>query len=87
LAASIRTTTPLHRARNRHGDYIEITMFAGRSIAAKRALYQAVVRRLAAFDVPPEDVKILLRELPPENVGLRGGQAASDIDIGYAIKV
>jgi phenylpyruvate tautomerase PptA (4-oxalocrotonate tautomerase family) len=66
---------------------VEITMFSGRSIAAKRALYQAIVRNLAALDVPPLDIKIALLEVPPENWGLRGGMPASEIDLGFKIDV
>jgi phenylpyruvate tautomerase PptA (4-oxalocrotonate tautomerase family) len=66
---------------------VEVTMFSGRSIAAKRALYQAIVRNLAAFDVPPLDIKITLIETPPENWGLRGGMPASEIDLGFKIDV
>ena len=67
--------------------HIEITMFAGRTLAAKRELYRAVVRNLERFGVPPDDVKIILIEVAPESVGMRGGIAACDLDIGYAIKV
>jgi phenylpyruvate tautomerase PptA (4-oxalocrotonate tautomerase family) len=67
--------------------HIEITMFAGRTLAAKRKLYRAVVRNLERFGVPPDDVKIILIEVAPESVGMRGGIAACDLDIGYAIKV
>jgi phenylpyruvate tautomerase PptA (4-oxalocrotonate tautomerase family) len=67
--------------------HIEITMFAGRTLAAKRELYRAIVRNLERFGVPPDDVKIILIEVPPESVGMRGGIAACDLDIGYEIKV
>jgi hypothetical protein len=67
--------------------HIEITMFAGRTLAAKRALYRAIVRNLERFGVPPDDVKIILIEVSPESVGMRGGTAACDLDIGYEIKV
>ena len=33
--------------------HIVIAMFAGRSLSAKRALYQAIVRHLEPFGVPP----------------------------------
>jgi phenylpyruvate tautomerase PptA (4-oxalocrotonate tautomerase family) len=66
---------------------IEITMFSGRSMAAKRALYQVIVRNLAALDVPPHDIKITLIEAPPENWGVRGGVPASEIDLGFKIDV
>jgi hypothetical protein len=67
--------------------HIEITMFAGRTLVAKRALYQAIVRNLERFGVPPNDVKIILIEVSAESVGMRGGIAACDLDIGYEIKV
>jgi hypothetical protein len=67
--------------------HIEITMFAGRTLATKRALYQAIVRDLEPFGVPPQDVKIILIEVAAESVGLRGGRAACDLDLGYEIRV
>jgi hypothetical protein len=66
---------------------VEVTMFSGRSMGAKRALYQAIVRNLAAFGVPALDIKITLIETPPENWGLRGGMPASEIDLGFKIQV
>ncbi|WP_243987043.1 tautomerase family protein [Methylobacterium sp. E-046] len=66
---------------------IEICLFRGRSLEAKRNLYRALVEALAAHDVAPEDVKIVLVEVAPEDVGLRGGQAACDVDLGYVIQV
>ena len=66
---------------------IEVTMFSGRSMGAKRTLYQAIVRNLAALDVPPLDIKIALMEIPPENWGIRGGMPASEIDLGFKIDV
>jgi hypothetical protein len=66
---------------------VEITMFSGRSMDAKRVLYQAIVRNLAAFGVPALDIKITLIETPPENWGLRGGTPASEIDLGFKIDV
>ncbi len=66
---------------------IEVTMFAGRSLAAKRALYQAVVRNLGALGVPAADIKITLIEVPPENWGIRGGQPASEVDLGFEVEV
>jgi hypothetical protein len=66
---------------------VEVTMFSGRSMSAKRALYQAIVRNLAAFDVAPSDIKITLIETPPENWGIRGGTPASEIDLGFKIDV
>jgi len=66
---------------------VEVTMFSGRSMGAKRTLYQAIVRNLAAVGIPPLDIKITLIETPPENWGLRGGMPASEIDLGFKIDV
>ncbi|AJD44231.1 4-oxalocrotonate tautomerase protein (plasmid) [Rhizobium gallicum bv. gallicum R602sp] len=65
---------------------IEIILFAGRSLEAKRRLYSALTEELAAFDVPAQDIKIVLVESDPANWGI-AGLPASEIDLGYKIKV
>lgn len=66
---------------------VSIDAFSGRSIDAKRALYRAIVTNLEPLGIPKSHVKVLLRELPKENWGIRGGQAGSDVDIGFKIEV
>jgi len=66
---------------------LEVTMFAGRSMIAKRSLYKAIVQNLSALGVPDDDIKIALIEVPPENWGIRGGHPASEVDLGFEIKV
>src|SRR5262245_64997071 len=46
---------------------VEIDLFAGRSLPAKRALYQAIVRNLGAVGIAPSDIMIVLHEVPLEN--------------------
>jgi Tautomerase enzyme len=75
-----------HEATERY-THIVIMMFAGRSLSAKRALYQAIVRNLEPFGVPPGDVRIILQEVARENVGMRGGKAAVDLELGYEISI
>jgi phenylpyruvate tautomerase PptA (4-oxalocrotonate tautomerase family) len=65
---------------------IEISLFAGRSLEAKRRLYAALARELSAFDVPATDLKVYLVEVPRENWGLRG-RSAIDIELGFKIEV
>jgi 4-oxalocrotonate tautomerase family enzyme len=65
---------------------IEISMFKGRSIEAKRRLYAALVRELAAFDVPARDVKVLIHEPERENWSV-GGVALSDVELGFTVEV
>lgn len=66
---------------------VSIDCFAGRSLQAKRHLYREVVDRLAALGIPRDHVTIVLRESTTENWGIRGGQAASDIDLGFQVNV
>ena len=66
---------------------VEITMFGGRSLDAKRRLYRAVVTNLGRVGVPPSDVLIVLHEVPLDNWGIRGGTPASDVDLGFEVGV
>ncbi|MBJ6985946.1 tautomerase family protein [Devosia sp. MC521] len=65
---------------------IEISLFTGRSIEAKRRLYAALVAELAPFGVAAHDVKVILHEVPRENWGL-GGLPASEIELGFKVHV
>ena len=65
---------------------IEITLFAGRTIEAKRRLYAALVTRLAPFGLEPVDIKVVLIEVDRHNWGLRG-LPASEIDLGFKVEV
>jgi hypothetical protein len=67
--------------------FVAIDCFAGRSVQAKRNLYREIVGRLSALGIPPDHVTIVLRESAVENWGIRGGQAACDVDIGFEINV
>jgi phenylpyruvate tautomerase PptA (4-oxalocrotonate tautomerase family) len=66
---------------------IEVTMFAGRSLDTKRRLYRALTDRLAALDIPPADVLIVLHEPPMENWGINGGVPASEVDVGFKVDI
>lgn len=66
---------------------VAIDCFAGRSVQAKRDLYREIVNRLEDLGIPPDHVTIVLRESALENWGVRGGQAASDIDLGFDVTV
>jgi phenylpyruvate tautomerase PptA (4-oxalocrotonate tautomerase family) len=67
--------------------HISIDAFVGRSIEAKRNLYKAIVSNLELFGIPKDHVKILLREIPKENWGIRGGQAGCDVELGFKVDV
>ena len=67
--------------------HVSIDAFAGRSLEAKRKLYQTIVSNLESLGIPGDHIKVVLREIPTTNWGVRAGQAACDIDVGFAINV
>ncbi|PAX16091.1 tautomerase family protein [Vandammella animalimorsus] len=67
--------------------FVEILLFPGRSLAAKRRLYQEIVSRLGTLGIAPGDVFIVLHEPPLDNWGLRGGQPACELDLGFRLDV
>ncbi|HLK91174.1 MAG TPA: tautomerase family protein [Polyangia bacterium] len=82
-----RFACPPDRARPELYTHVSIDAFVGRSLDAKRALYRAIVANLGRLGIPADHVKILLRELPRENWGIRGGQAGCDVDLGFEVEV
>lgn len=65
---------------------VELTLFPGRSLDAKRRLYAGIVRRLGELGIAPEDILIVVHEPPLENWGLRG-RPASEVDLGFDLNV
>jgi len=77
-----------HLTRPECATLVTIDCFAGRSVQAKRNLFREIVDRLdAAVGIPGDHVLILLRETAAENWGIRGGQAACDVDLGFDVHV
>ena len=83
--------TPEHFAvppgKSENYTFVEIILFPGRSVEAKKELYQSIVRRFGALGVSPSDVLIVLHEPPLENWGIRGGVPASEVDLGFNLNV
>ena len=82
-----RFAYPPERGRPELYTHISIDAFAGRSLDAKRQLYKAIVENLEQLGIPRDHVEIILREIPKENWGIRGGQAGCDIELGFKIEV
>jgi phenylpyruvate tautomerase PptA (4-oxalocrotonate tautomerase family) len=82
-----RFICPPGKARPEFYTHVSIDALAGRSLDAKRNLYKAIINNLEPLGIPKDHVKILLREIPATNWGVRGGQAACDIDLGFKIDV
>lgn len=66
---------------------IEISMFKGRSLGAKRVLYKHIAENLKQIGFDPLDVFIVLYEEDMDNWGIRGGHPASEINLGFNVKV
>jgi 5-carboxymethyl-2-hydroxymuconate isomerase len=82
-----RFACPPDREKPEYYTHISIDAFAGRSLNAKRNLYQAIVNNLEPFGIPRTHVKILLREISKDNWGIRGGKAGCDVELGFEIDV
>lgn len=66
---------------------VEISLFSGRSLDAKRALYTSVVTKFTEIGIPKKDIFIVMHDVPRDNWGIRGGIPASEIDLGFKIEV
>ena len=82
-----RFACPPDREKPELYTHISIDAFAGRSLDAKRNLYMSIVKNLEPFGIPKNHIKILLREIPRENWGIRGGQAGCDVELGFKVEV
>ena len=66
---------------------IEITILPGRSFEAKKKLYQLIFSKLKAIGYQDNDAAVVLTEPELNNWGVRGGFPASEIDLGFNLKV
>jgi phenylpyruvate tautomerase PptA (4-oxalocrotonate tautomerase family) len=74
---------------DRGADYtiIEISMFEGRTEAAKRALIVELFARVEAQPgISPHSLEITITETPKVNWGIRG-QNAADLTLDYRVEV
>jgi 4-oxalocrotonate tautomerase family enzyme len=66
---------------------IEISMFEGRTEAAKRALISELFTRAEALaGISPQSLEITITETPKVNWGIRG-QNAADLALNYRVEV
>jgi phenylpyruvate tautomerase PptA (4-oxalocrotonate tautomerase family) len=66
---------------------VDVDLFSGRSLNAKKVFYRAIVNNLGKLGIPADHVKVLLRESAAENWGVRGGVPASEVDLGFKVDV
>lgn len=67
--------------------FVEILLFPGRSLEAKRNFYREIVTRFGELGIVASDIFIVLHEPPLENWGIRGGVPASEINLGFNLHV
>ena len=75
--------------KDRGPDYtiIEISMFEGRSEAAKRTLIAELIDHVRTkTGIEPHSLEITITETPKVNWGIRG-QNAADLALGYRVEV
>jgi len=66
---------------------LEISMFEGRSIVAKKRLIRLLFERIQAeFGISPQDIEVTITETPKHNWGFRG-LPGDEIDLNYKIEV
>jgi phenylpyruvate tautomerase PptA (4-oxalocrotonate tautomerase family) len=66
---------------------IEISMFEGRSIEAKKKLYQLIFERMnSVLALSANDIEITLTETPMHNWGIRG-KSGDDLILNYNVAV
>jgi len=66
--------------------FVEILIFPGQSLEAKRNLYRGIVQRFGKLGIAPTDILIALQEPPMENWGVRG-LPATEVDLGFSLDV
>lgn len=66
---------------------IEITILPGRSFEAKKHLYKLIFSELKKLGYQDNDAAVVLIEPELNNWGVRGGVPASEINLGFDLKV
>lgn len=68
--------------------FIEMIVFPGRTKETKKQLFKVIVDNLSEKPgIDPKDVLIVLQEPSKDNWGIRGGQQASAIELGFKTDV
>jgi phenylpyruvate tautomerase PptA (4-oxalocrotonate tautomerase family) len=71
--------------RSENYTIIEIAMFEGRSVEAKKRFYQLLFEQIQArLDIAPQDVEITITETPRHNWGIRG-LPGDELQLGYEV--
>ena len=71
------------------GKYIifEIKMFSGRTLETKKKLYKELFSLANSVGVEGSNVNVILQDIEKVNWGIRGGQPASEVDLGFKTNI
>lgn len=74
----------------RHADprfvLVTLSLFPGRSLATKAALYRGLCHALGEAGVPAEAITVALDEVALENWGLQGGRPGCELAFGFPVE-
>ncbi len=89
LVAVDQKTAGFYLPPNSSGKYIlfEIDMFSGRTLETKKKLYKELFALANSVGVKGSDVNVILKDIEKENWGIRGGQPASEVDLGFKTNI
>ena len=82
-------TTGFYQPTNSTGKYIiiEIKLFSGRTLGTKKKLYKELFALAVSVGVEPSNINIILEDIEKHNWGVRGGQPASEVDLGFKTNI
>ena len=82
-------TEGFYQPTNSSGKYLifEIKMFAGRTLETKKQLYKELFALAKAVGVDGPNVNVILEDIEKHNWGIRGGQPASEVDLGFKTNI
>ncbi len=80
------TTLTVPRGMSRGYTLVTVTMFAGRSDDAKRALVVAITEALSDCEVPADEIDVVIQEQPREHWA-RGGVLASERELDFTVDI
>ena len=77
---------PIPPGKTENYTIIEISIFPGRSIEAKRNLYKGIFQRFEKLGIQATDLIVMLNDPSLENWGIRGFPA-SEVELGFKLDV
>ncbi|MDM4767173.1 tautomerase family protein [Pelomonas sp. SE-A7] len=77
---------PVPPSKTENYTLVEIQIFPGRSLDAKRKLYAEIARRFDELGIASSDITVILHEPSLDNWGV-GGKPASEVDLGFRLDV